>query len=41
MDGFFKKVSRERCNNWREIEREMRIMIRERGMSGERNMIND
>ena len=42
MDGFLEKVIiRERCNNWREIEREMRIMIGERGMSRERNVIND
>ena len=42
MDEFLKKVIiREKCNNWREIEREMRIMIGKRGMSRERNVIND
>ena len=42
MDEFLEKVIiRDRCNNWREIEREMKIMIGERGMSRERNVIND
>lgn len=42
MDEFLEKVIiRDMCNNWREIEREMKIMIGWKGMSRERNMIND
>jgi len=42
LDEFLEKVIiREMCNDWREIERKMKIMIGWKDMSRERKVIND